>query len=144
MPNSQADVTAGAPNLESYTDNADGTVTDNVTGLMWQQVVPQDTRTYADAVAYCSTLALAGHSDWRLPSVIELVSIVDCGQSVPSMDGSYFSWGIGYNPGTWGVMFWSSSPMVESPGELMWCVLFDYGDTFFEDVSSAVRVRCVR
>ena len=68
MPNSQADVTAGAPNLESYTDNGDGTVTDNVTGLMWQQAVPTATYSWAGAVTYCSTLTLAGHSDWRLPS----------------------------------------------------------------------------
>ena len=40
MPNDRVDVTAGAPNLESYTDNKDGTVTDNLTGLMWQQTVP--------------------------------------------------------------------------------------------------------
>jgi hypothetical protein len=53
MPNSQVDVTAGAPNLESYTDNGDGTVTDNVTGLMWQQAVPATTYTWANAVAYC-------------------------------------------------------------------------------------------
>jgi len=90
MPNSQADVTAGAPNLESYTDNGDGTVTDNVTGLMWQQVVPSATYTWANAVAYCPTLALAGHSSWRLPSRIELESIVDFGQSSPSINGTYF------------------------------------------------------
>jgi len=79
MPSDQVDVTAGAPNLESYTDNGDGTVTDNVTGLMWQQVVSTTTYNWAQALAYCPKLTLAGHSDWRLPSRIELVSIVDLG-----------------------------------------------------------------
>ena len=91
MPNDQADVTAGAPNLESYTDNGDGTVTDNVTGLMWQQTVPTGTYTWAQAVAYCPTLTLADHSDWRLPSRIELVSIVDLGvTSGPMINSTYF------------------------------------------------------
>ena len=86
MPNGPADVTAGAPNPESYTDNGDGTVTDNVTGLMWQQAEPAigNIETWDNAVAHCQSLTLAGHSDWRLPSRIELVSIVDLGQSEPS------------------------------------------------------------
>ena len=43
MPNSPVDVEAGAPNPESYTDNGDGTVSDNVTGLMWQQAASAST-----------------------------------------------------------------------------------------------------
>lgn len=136
IPNSQADVTAGAPNGESYTDNGDGTVTDNVTGLMWQQAVPSTNYTWANAAAYCPTLTLAGHSDWRLPSVIELVSIVDLGQSSPSINGTYF-------PNTPGNSFWSSSPVAGSPS-YAWGVDFYYGDTGYVDVSSTANVRCVR
>jgi hypothetical protein len=137
MPNSQADVTAGAPNLESYTDNGDGTVTDNVTGLMWQKAVSATaTYTWAQAVAYCPTLILAGHGDWRLPSVIELVSIVDVGQSNLSINGIYFP----NTPSTW---FWSSSPVAGSPSGA-WYVNFYGGRTSNVDVSNALYVRCVR
>jgi len=136
MPNSQADVTAGAPNLESYTDNGDGTVTDNVTGLMWQQVVPSATYTWANAVAYCPTLALAGHSSWRLPSRIELESIVDFGQSSPSINGTYFP----STPKDW---FWSSSPVAGSPS-YAWGVYFFNGSASYGVVSGAGYVRCVR
>jgi hypothetical protein len=138
MPNSQVDVTAGAPNLESYMDNGDGTVTDNVTGLMWQQAVPSATYTWGDAVAYCQTLTLAFHSDWRLPSRIELFSIEDLGQSpAPYINGTYFP-----NTPAW---FWSSSPVAGSPSNA-WSVdfSFDPGNWGNDDVSSTYYVRCVR
>jgi hypothetical protein len=120
MPNGPADVVAGAPNPDSYTDNRDGTVTDNVTGLMWQQTVPSIHDfpfgcPWADAVAYCQTLTLASYSDWRLPSRIELVSLVDeerydartIGRL--SIDPTYFP----NTPGTH--YFWSSSPRKKEP-----------------------------
>ena len=89
MPNGPTDVAAGVPNPESYTDNGDQTVTDNVTGLMWQQAIAPGTYSYAAALAYCPTLTLGGHSDWRLPSIIELVSLVDYGSST-AINGTYF------------------------------------------------------
>jgi hypothetical protein len=142
MPNSQVDVTAGAPNLQSYTDDGDGTVTDNVTGLMWQQTVPLIDifpfgYTWADAAAYCPRLTLAGNSDWRLPSAIELVSIVDVGQFNPSIDGTYF-------PYTYGHVFWSSSPLAGSSSNA-WVVNFNGGGTgHWFGLSDAFDVRCVR
>ena len=137
VPNSQVDVTAGAPNLESYTDNGDGTVTDNVTGLMWQQAVPATKYAWADAVAYCPTLTLAGHSDWRLPSIIELSSIVDLGQSSPSINSTYFP----STPSDW--FFWSASPLAGSSSNAWYVGFFD-GYTGFFDVSLTYYVRCVR
>jgi hypothetical protein len=135
MPNGQVDVTAGAPNPASYTDNGDGTVTDNVTGLMWQRAVPADTYSWEQAKAYCPTLKLAGHSDWRLPTRIELVSIVDFGRSDPAIDTTYF-------PSTPSGRFWSSS---FGSWYDAWIVGFGSGDTLCAAVSNtACNVRCVR
>jgi len=134
MPNGQADVTVGAPNPESTTDNGDGTVTDNVTGLMWQQAVAATTYAQAAAVAYCPTLTFAGHNDWRLPSVIELVSIVDYGQSSPSINGTYF-------PATPPAYFWSSSAIGTT---YAWKISFNDGGTDTESFSATYNVRCVR
>jgi hypothetical protein len=58
-----------------YTDNGDGTVTDEVTGLTWQQD-PGGKAAYDDAVAGVETFALAGHDDWRLPTIKELYSLI--------------------------------------------------------------------
>ncbi len=67
-----------------YTDNGDGTVTDNVTGLMWQQSADltgdgiiniDDKLSHAEALAGADTFSLAGYSDWRLPSIKEAYSL---------------------------------------------------------------------
>ncbi|NQV29408.1 MAG: DUF1566 domain-containing protein [Candidatus Marinimicrobia bacterium] len=71
-------------NQPSYTDNGDGTVTDNVTGLMWQQSADlngdgfiniDDKLSQAEALAGADTFSLAGYDDWRLPSIKEAYSL---------------------------------------------------------------------
>ncbi|MCI5191561.1 MAG: DUF1566 domain-containing protein [Candidatus Electrothrix sp. AU1_5] len=62
-------------NQPSYTDNNDGTVTDNVTGLVWQKNVGEK-MTWSAANALASTLNLAGYNDWRLPTIKELYSLI--------------------------------------------------------------------
>jgi hypothetical protein len=86
----------------SYTDNGDGTVTDNVTGLMWQKT-PGDKVTYAEAVAGADTFSLAGYDDWRLPTIKELYSLMDfsgytgmsAATSEPYIDTDYFDFEYG-------------------------------------------------
>ncbi len=58
----------------SYSDNGDGTIDDNVTGLMWQQAF--EVMTFSEAVATLESLSLGGHSDWRLPTIKELYSLM--------------------------------------------------------------------
>ncbi|MCP4220995.1 MAG: DUF1566 domain-containing protein [bacterium] len=58
-----------------YTDNGDGTVTDNNTGLMWQQD-PGNKMGYSAAEAGAETFSLAGYTDWRLPTIKELYSLI--------------------------------------------------------------------
>jgi len=61
----------------AYCDNGDGTVTDLNTGLMWQKTPDFVRRTMAEAQRYAKSLSLAGHNDWRLPTIKELFSIAD-------------------------------------------------------------------
>ena len=139
MPNDPVDVAAGAPNPEGYTDNGDGTVTDKLTGLMWQQTVPTMAYTWSGAVAYCSSVNLDSHTDWRLPTVVELVSIVDYSVASPSpaINSTAF-------PGTPTALdfFWSSTPVAGSASNA-WGI-DTAGAVTIQDVSGAFYVRCVR
>lgn len=81
----------------SYTDNENGTVTDNNTGLIWQQGTG-DQAGWQGAVNYCNTLNLAGPFVWRLPSMAELESVVDYSKAdflmnsvFPAAAGDYWS-----------------------------------------------------
>ena len=74
-------------------DNADGIIVkDEVTGLEWQQEI-SGTYTYEEALDYCENLEYAGYCDWRVPSMHELVSLIDlrCFESsCQNIDETYF------------------------------------------------------
>jgi len=138
VPNAPVDVANGAPNLESYVDNGDGTVLDLVTGLVWEQSVPDifnEMYTQADAVTACANLLTGGYPDWRLPTVIELLSITDWGRSNPSQNQTYFPLS--------GTVYWSSTPAAGMPGN-GWVVSSYYGGADIGLSSTPQFVRCVR
>jgi len=62
-------------NIPSYTDNGDGTITDNMTGLMWQKVMGEK-MSFEEAFQKAKALKLGGHHDWRVPSIKELYSLI--------------------------------------------------------------------
>jgi hypothetical protein len=62
-------------NLPSYQENGDGTVTDLVTGLIWQQD-PGAKKTCDEAWLEVSTFSLGGYSNWRIPTIKELYSLI--------------------------------------------------------------------
>jgi len=63
-----------------FVDNGDGTITDRATGLMWQKSGSSRAKDWKQARTYVKHLnkdQFAGYSDWRLPTIDELVSLVE-------------------------------------------------------------------
>ncbi|GEA51803.1 hypothetical protein VIN01S_26070 [Vibrio inusitatus NBRC 102082] len=67
--------------FNQFVANGDETVTDQATGLIWQQNDSQQGKNFPDALNYCAKLSLGERTDWRLPNVKELHSIVDYSRS---------------------------------------------------------------
>jgi hypothetical protein len=67
--------------INNFVDNGDSTISDNATGLMWMQNDSKSGMTWEEAPSYAENLEYAGHSNWRLPDVKELQSIVDYSRS---------------------------------------------------------------
>jgi hypothetical protein len=122
----------------NYTNNGDGTVTDIVTSLMWQQSSSTMKLDWTAANNYCSSLSLRGYADWRLPSTIELLSIVDYAKidPAPSINTSIFT-------NTQVSHYWSSTSFAGSSADA-WAVYFGGGGTASAAKSNALYTRCVR
>jgi hypothetical protein len=128
--------TEGAGSPHSYDTSAAGVVVDRVTGLMWQRSLDADPRSWADATSYCACLSLGGHQDWRLPTRMELVSLVDFTRHSPAIDVAAFP----DPPIAW---FWTSSRWADDP-TFAWYLYFENGFSNFNDQEATYRVRCVR
>jgi len=63
--------------MKRFTDNGDGTVTDTLTGLMWTKATVATGKTHKQAIAAAKKLDVAGHKDWRMPTVEELFLLAD-------------------------------------------------------------------
>ena len=92
----------GAKTTSSFTDNGDSTVTDTKTRLVWQQSTSGSGMNWESALSSCEGLTLASQSDWRLPNIKELGSIVDTSEYNPAIDETYF-------PATQSSDYWSST-----------------------------------
>ncbi|MBF0369868.1 MAG: DUF1566 domain-containing protein [Magnetococcales bacterium] len=95
-----------------YTDNGDATITDNNTGMMWQESNGEESDgdyqfTWANALDYCENLELAGHTDWRLPNVKTLHTIVDYTNADEAIDTDTFIHNV--DTQNTGPFFWSST-----------------------------------
>lgn len=91
--------------------NGNGTVTDTVTGLMWQQVDGGE-MIYAQANYYCDTLTLGGYTDWRLPNAYESFSILNHQHTNPAVDNTVFT--------TTGAEYWWSSDRQANDTNRIW------------------------
>ena len=145
----------------SYTDNGDGTITDNNTKLMWEKLSMDSSihdvgNPYTWANAFAVHIAglnagsgFAGHTDWRLPNVKELQSIIDYENSGPAVATAFNN--SCSSPCT--VLtcsctaaasdYWSSSSYLGDPSRA-WLVDFNGGFVGVGDKTGHPRVRAVR
>ncbi|MGI9212860.1 MAG: DUF1566 domain-containing protein [Methylococcaceae bacterium] len=131
---------------EDFTDNGDGTVTHKKTGLTWMRCAMGQTwngafcageyKTYTLDEAKALTLNFAGQTDWRLPTLLELDSIVDRSKYNPAINQTIFSKAPGED-------FWSSTSSAQSNG-YNWKVGFNSGGTSEAYPNYDFGVRLVR
>ena len=109
-----SDYTINAP---AYTDHGDGTITDRVSGLMWQKVDAGES-TWDNAMARASSVTTGGYTDWRLPTPTELFSLVnfDLGNPV-ALNTTFFP----SNPAG-AAAYWWTSDIYGTDATRVWCV----------------------
>jgi len=126
-------IAATAP-ASRFTDNRDGTVTDQATGLQWKRCAEGETSsggtcagslgqhyTWQQALQRADTASFADKDDWRLPNINELTSIVEEACYAPAIDLGVFS-------PTISGRYWSSSPVAYRDGaDSAWVVDFYWG-----------------
>ena len=142
----EAEVPSTTP-ASRFQDNGDATVTDKSTGLMWAQC-PEGlagtgcvtgsvaTFTWEAALVRARDSGLAGYTDWRLPTIKELSSLIEDRCYDPAINLAVF-------PNTPASDFWSASPSAVSSNGA-WLVHFSYGYADHYYRSYGERVRLVR
>ena len=132
-------------------DNGDGTITDTKTGLIWKQCLEgqsgntcasgsAEQLTWPQALQRAQTVnsggGFAGASDWRVPTIKELRSLVEEQCQGPAINLTRFP-----NPGS--SFVWSSSAAAGEAG-YAWGVDFGYGGTGWGNKNSGYQLRLVR
>jgi hypothetical protein len=139
-------------NIMDYTDEGNGTVTDNVTGLIWQKCTAgqnaldcSGTATnynWSDGQSFCDGLTLGDYGDWRLPTKKELQGLVNFGIAYP---GPTINDIFAETIATWGSYYWTSTSYASS-SDKAWSICFWDGGNYFDykDEDEFGYVRCVR
>jgi hypothetical protein len=120
-------------------DHSNGTITDERTGLMWEQHPSSQRYTWKQAtnsrIADLNAVQLGGHADWRLPTIQELVSLVDYTRVNPAIDPIFGQ--------TAADGYWSATTYATGP-DFAWYVGFNDGFVNFYYKDNFYYVRAVR
>ena len=118
--------------------SAGSNVYDTLTGLMWTQNANMDgQKSRANAITYCNGLVWGGYSDWRLPNINELNSLVDLSEFNPVLpNGHPFS-------DVQADIYWSSSSVASDTSQA-WYVDMEVGTAIYSAKSSIEYVWAVR
>jgi hypothetical protein len=129
-----------------FIDNWDGTVTDNLTGLVWMQDAGGiGAKSWADAVQICNTLAHGSYGitdgsyagDWRLPNIRELYSLVDFGHYNYALPDGHLFINLMNN-------YWSSTTYAGNPNNALYLNAMTGLMSSANKVGANVYVLCVR
>ncbi len=145
MPNPPSSGDA-VPNHQSLTDLGNGAVLDNLTCLTWEKANPESVGDWEANHARCAELAatgFAGHTDWRLPTRIEMASITDVTRGRTGFP-EVFEVTAGYYVTK---SFWYKTILVDDPSEVDF--VWGYGTNGFTSNAisrsdSDLVARCVR
>ncbi len=118
--------------FEEITVSGKVIVKDTATGLEWTKEYATN-KTWQQALDYCETLSYGDYSDWRLPNIEELKTLIDDTIYGPA---STF-------PGMSSNSFWSSSSLVSNTSNA-WSVNFNYGNVYYYNKTNNYYARCVR
>ncbi|MBV5307888.1 DUF1566 domain-containing protein [Chromatium okenii] len=137
----------GGQSFDSFVDNADGTVTQSNTGLMWAKcsegqngtncIGDAKTMNWSAALTAANNSNLGGYDDWRLPNIKELQALVDYSRYVTAIDTDYFP----NTPNGDYSWYWSGSP--NNAGSA-WFVHFSYGYASYLNRNEYSHVRLMR
>lgn len=122
-----------------FTDNGDGIICDKLTGFMWEQALSGIQRNWTDALTYANNLNLGGHSDWRLPNVNELGSLINADQ----VDLAAWLNGQGFSSLPSG-HYWSSTNCLNLSSPYAWHIVMGSGGVYFNDKADSKYVLAVR
>jgi hypothetical protein len=123
-------------NAEIIRDADTGIVTDTSSQLMWQDDAIGTDTTWQNAIERCETLTLGSYSDWRLPNINELKSIVDRSKVYPAIVTGFVN--------TSSSNYYWSSTTYEYGKNGAWDVYFSYGFVDGGNKGYGNYVRCVR
>ena len=121
---------------QHFTNNNDGTITDNLTNLTWQQLPYNDTLSWENALYLADTFSLAQYADWRLPNIKELHSLNNESLINPSVSTTFFP-NIGIKK------YWSSTSLI-NPQPKAWFFDTHFGITTYANKTTRLNVLLVR
>ena len=122
------------------TVSGDNVVYDNNTGLQWQQTTPEGDFNWDDADDYCKNSTYAGHSDWRLPTPMEVFSIADGSRYQPAMDRTYFPSTNNFDSRYW----WTSKESKADTTKAYYVQYYVSPESSVKAKSEELKVICVR
>lgn len=111
------------------------TVIDQGTGLEWQKSDTAAKDTWENGLAFCEQLSLHSKTDWRLPNIRELKSLVEYDKYYPAVEPSI--------PCRISI-YWSSTSVMGNPSTKAWSVFFGNGDDIWKKKTEKFAIRCVR
>jgi hypothetical protein len=120
---------------EPFTDNGNGTVTDNQSRMMWQKD-EGGRKFWEPSMKYCGNLSLGEHSDWRLPSKEELTTLWNNAGSQKDKMKVWF-------PRMKASGYWSSTILEDDPA-YAWYVYFGDGVPNNNFKTFDNNARCIR